>query len=447
MAKIDGRKAREKLKARGMPYFQKIEAGLAVGYRRLRGEPGTWWCRAYVGEKKYDVERLGIADDDPHTDAFAKGETDDHTVKLLDAATDPVMTFDQAQALARARKGKTASGPLTVADALDQYLERLEGEGSKSIDDARYRAKAFIYPRLGTTKVKALTADDLHRWKARLAKEAPRLRTKKGKTQKHRSIEADDDDEAAAEAVRRRQATANRVLTILKAALNQAWRDDKVSTDKAWRSVQPFENVDAARVRYLEVAEATRLINASGPDLRALVRAALCSGARYGELARLTVGDFHVAKQRKKDGSSVEVGTIAIRRSKTGNARHVVLTEEGIALFRQLCAGRVGSDLMIRKAKGSAWGKSHQKRPMFEASARAKIDPPVNFHCLRHTYASHAVMNGVPLFVVAKNLGHSDTRMVEKHYGHLAPSYIADAIQVGAQRFGAVEPSNVATIG
>jgi hypothetical protein len=40
-------------------------------------------------------------------------------------------------------------------------------------------------------------------------------------------------------------------------------------------------------------------------------------------------------------------------------------------------------------------------------------------------------VNGVPLLVVAKNLGHSATRMVEKHYGDLAPSYIADAIRVG----------------
>ena len=36
-------------------------------------------------------------------------------------------------------------------------------------------------------------------------------------------------------------------------------------------------------------------------------------------------------------------------------------------------------------------------------------------------------LNGVPLMVVAKNLGHTDTRMVEKHYGHLAPGYVADA--------------------
>ena len=40
------------------------------------------------------------------------------------------------------------------------------------------------------------------------------------------------------------------------------------------------------------------------------------------------------------------------------------------------------------------------------------------------------------LMVVAKNLGHADTRMVEKHYGHLAPSFITEAIRAGAPRYG-----------
>ena len=56
-------------------------------------------------------------------------------------------------------------------------------------------------------------------------------------------------------------------------------------------------------------------------------------------------------------------------------------------------------------------------------------------------------MNGAPLLVVAKNLGHSDTRMVEKHYGHLAESYVADAIRAAAPRFGGGEKSNVVAIG
>jgi integrase len=52
-------------------------------------------------------------------------------------------------------------------------------------------------------------------------------------------------------------------------------------------------------------------------------------------------------------------------------------------------------------------------------------------------------MNGMQLLVVARNLGHADTRMVEKHYGHLAPSHKRDAIRAGAARFGLVASSNV----
>jgi integrase len=38
-------------------------------------------------------------------------------------------------------------------------------------------------------------------------------------------------------------------------------------------------------------------------------------------------------------------------------------------------------------------------------------------------------MRGVPLNVIAAQLGHSDTRITEKHYAHLAPSYVADTIR------------------
>ena len=148
------------------------------------------------------------------------------------------------------------------------------------------------------------------------------------------------------------------------------------------------------------------------------------TGCRYGELIVLEVRDFNS-----------DAGTLAIRQSKTGKPRHVVLSDEGQAFFRQTCAGRAGSEPMFTKENG-AWLKSHQRRPMGQAVKRAKITPPINFHGLRHTWASLAVMNGMHLMVVARNLGHVDTRMVEKHYGHLAPSYIADAVRASAPRFG-----------
>jgi hypothetical protein len=55
-------------------------------------------------------------------------------------------------------------------------------------------------------------------------------------------------------------------------------------------------------------------------------------------------------------------------------------------------------------------------------------------------------MRGVPLAVIAAQLGHADTRMVEKHYGHLSPRYVADTVRAAFGTLGLVEPSNVVAI-
>jgi integrase len=413
---LDSREARSRLKPRGMPYYKALDKKLHLGYRRIKGKAGTWWARHYLGERQYAVEPIGTADDQSSADG----------VEILD--------FWQAQDKARERmagrvhsNGKT-TGPLTVKAALDQYLEWLESN-RKSGYDARRRAEAFIYPKLGEIDCAALTADMLGKWHVGLAKALPRVRTAPGNAQQHREFNGDE------EAIRRRRASANRVLTILKAALNRAWRAGKVPSDSEWRRVEPFEAVDAARIRYLTVAESKRLLNACDPDFRRLCQAALATGARYGELTELQVHDFNA-----------DAGTVAIRRSKSGKPRHIVLTEEGVALFKELSAGRSGHDLVLRRANGEPFHKSDQARPMIEGCDRAKIKPRISFHILRHTWASLAVMNGVPLMIVAKNLGHADTRMVEKHYGHLAPSYVAEAIRKGAPVFGFKVDNKIATL-
>jgi integrase len=279
---------------------------------------------------------------------------------------------------------------------------------------------------LGDLVVAELSAEQLRSWLATLAASPKQTRPKAGAPQYKPSADGD-------EAVRRRRASANRVLTMLKAALNHAYDEGHVSNRDAWgRKLKPFRGVEVARVRYLTVDEAQRLINAADPEFRPLVRAALETGCRYSELARLEVHDFNP-----------DAGSIAIRKSKSGKPRHVILTPEGADFFRQHCAGRRGSEIIFRHDDGTRWNKSEQSRPMKEACEHTKIMPGVSFHILRHTWASLAVMAGVPLLVVAKNLGHADTRMVEKHYGHLAPSYIADAIRAGAPRFGTVTPSKV----
>jgi site-specific recombinase XerD len=56
----------------------------------------------------------------------------------------------------------------------------------------------------------------------------------------------------------------------------------------------------------------------------------------------------------------------------------------------------------------------------------------VTFHTLRHTFASHAVMNGVDLFTVGKLLGHRTIQQTQR-YAHLAPDHMRSAVEQTAR--------------
>src|SRR5262245_3032144 len=396
---LETRESRLKLKARGKPYYVSVGKTAHLGYRKNAKTPSTWVVRRYRGDGVYTTATLGLADD--HTDADA--------VHVLD--------FWQAQEVARgADPGR--KGALTVKDAADAYLAHMEGR--PSLRDSRGRLNAYVLPMLGDKDPAKLEAEDIRRWHRDIARMPARIRTGRGQPQNYRKTEGD-------EAIRKRQASANRCLALLKRCLNLAVENKKLSPGE-WSRVKPFTGVDVARSQYLSVAEAQRLINAAQGDFRVLVRAALETGCRYGELGRLRVADLNT-----------DVGSLHIRRSKNNKDRHVVLTEQGLQFFRSLASGRPGTELLL----GRPWPRCHQDKPMRLACEAAGINPPVCFHALRHTWASLSIMGGAPLTVVSKNLGHVNTEMVEKHYGHLAPNYIAEEIRCAAPRFDITEPSKV----
>ena len=177
-------------------------------------------------------------------------------------------------------------------------------------------------------------------------------------------------------------------------------------------------------------------MNACELAFRPLVQCALLTGCRYGEIVDFRTGDF-----------DRDAGTVSVRASKAGRPRHVVLTDDGVALFERHGAGKPGTALVFTRSDAVRWGKSHQHRPLREACRRAGIDPPASFHILRHTYATHLLQAGAPLPVIAANLGHSDTRMTERHYAHLVPSHVAQVIRATMPKLGLVEPSQVMPLG
>jgi len=420
-AKIDTPSARSKIAARREPHWTPISKGCAVGYRR-GANGGTWIARLRGEDGRQHYEALGAADD--------AREADGSTV------------FNYGQAQARAReffKRKAAelsgdyvpdAGPFTVERALEAYFHERERRGSRGLTKDLSSARVRIIPALGQVEVSKLTSRRIREWHGELAR-APKLGRagRLEKERKSRPIDSGDTD-----SLRKRRATANRTLTVLKAALNHAFHEGRVATDEAWRKVKPFRETDAAVIRFLTEDECLRLVNACEGSFRDLVRAALLTGCRYGELIRMRAEDFNR-----------EAGTVVVRLSKSGKSRHVVLTDEGRELFESMLRGRSAPEIFPRD-DGVAWKASQQQRRLRETCKRARIEPAVTFHILRHTYASSLAMRGAPMGVIAAQLGHANTRITEKHYAHLAPNYVAETIRNALPSLGIVPKANVASI-
>jgi integrase len=185
-----------------------------------------------------------------------------------------------------------------MADYLEDYRRR----GGKSVEGIESVVKRNILPELGKMVVAKLTPQRLRDWHRGLAERARYWRSRKGAAANLAPFDPKDPED-----VRRRRASANRVLTYLKAALNLAWRNGLVPSDDAWRRVKPFRSVEAPLVRYLSNDEMARLRNASTGGFRDLVYLALLTGCRYGELTRFKVADYNA-----------DVGTLSVRIAKGG---------------------------------------------------------------------------------------------------------------------------------
>jgi integrase len=129
------------------------------------------------------------------------------------------------------------------------------------------------------------------------------------------------------------------------------------------------------------------------------------------------VGDFNSS-----------AGTLFIAKSKAGKQRYIHLDAEATRFFREVCGNHAQGETMFLRNIGEPWAKDSQKKPMRRGCAAARIQR-FGFHQLRHSAASRWITLGVSLKVVAEQLGHVDTKMVERYYGHLASGHIAQTFK------------------
>ncbi|WP_198147449.1 tyrosine-type recombinase/integrase [Sphingobium chungbukense] len=392
-----------------------MSEGFHLGY--YRGKKVAKWVARYRPPGKaggYEKATLGEADDTQDADATG------------------VLDYRQAQDKAREWLKDRQGGPkvkanYTVGDVLDEYIEGFAG---KDLVNTKRRIEKFIRPALGHIRMDQLTTDHIEKFQRDRAKTPARLRTAKGADeQKYRTLDTDEDR-------RKRKASTNRDMTVLKAALNYAFNRRKVPSDSAWRLVKPFKGVEVARLRYLTDDEARRVVNAAGPEFRPIVQASLLTGARWGELRRVCCIDVDLL-----------AGTAWLQETKGAAPRVVYLEAEGVELFRQQMAGRKGDDLVFPGPTGERWNDAQQIRRMTDACTAGSVAPAASFHDLRRTYGARLALRGVPMAIIAEALGHKDERITRKHYAHLAPSHVADMVRSNIAGMGIVQPGAVASLG
>lgn len=407
--RLETREARLRLKPRKEPYWRQIVPGTFLGYYRGKRD-AAWIVRQREGVG-YRHQRIGTPDDHAPSD----GE-----VVLSYAVAVRLATTTQVNT--RGVRPRHYADGQTLNSVIDYYLEhQLAGKGSEAM--TKLWVARHITDSIGAKLVTALDADALRRWHRQLAMKPPAKRklVQPENCPKKRYSEADPAkafDPSDPTQVRARKSTANRILTIVKAALNFAWRNDKLPADLPtyWAKVEPFALGEDPPPRMLEQSEITRLLNAAAPALRELLTGALMTGARYGELCGLQVHDY-----------SSEHATVRIYQSKTGKTLQQPLTNEGEAFFDRLTAGRGATDAVFTKADGTPWGRGDATRPTREAAEAAGLED-VSFKTTRATYGKLLLVATKDIEMVARALGHSDSRITRRHYAQYLPNEVAGAV-------------------
>jgi hypothetical protein len=98
-------------------------------------------------------------------------------------------------------------GQLRVSEAFDRYIPKLRAKNARTAKDTEGRVRKHFFPKFESYRVIDLTQTEIGNWHASLAKSS-------------------DDDEV----VRRSKDSANRVLSMVKAFLNDAWQDNEEAT-------------------------------------------------------------------------------------------------------------------------------------------------------------------------------------------------------------------------
>ena len=215
------------------------------------------------------------------------------------------------------------------------------------------------------------------------------------------------------------------------ATINLEFRHLKVAfnTAKRWKLIEqnPLDGIRYIRIpqsefpRYLSIEEIKKTLDAfKESEFEPIVRFYLGTGARLGEALSLTWPDIDLRR-----------GQVIIKGINSKGKRNRVIplkyspsVIEMLSNLKKRKDGKIFGPFTKRGKELPQWSEWWVGRHISKVLTSIGL-PWATCHTFRHTFASHLVMAGVPLFTVQRLLGHAqiDTTMI---YAHLAEDHSAE---------------------
>jgi len=226
-----------------------------------------------------------------------------------------------------------------------------------------------------------------------------------------------------------KDATINRNLELVRTIFNYCLKRQKVLYNpmvavgllKIQEPPVVFWTLSEAH-QFLEFVE--KKYRESSSDLPFLYKFALNTGMRLGEILGLSWHEVDIPNRLITVRSSFDSYQGKIKETTKGRKiRHVPINSSILDELAHRKAHRTG-ELVFSTISGNPKHRSNVTHYFQKACEEAGVKK-IRFHDLRHTYASHFMMNGGEIYLLKEILGHSDMKTTER-YAHLSKSFLVD---------------------
>jgi integrase len=261
--------------------------------------------------------------------------------------------------------------------------------------------RVYVLPRWGQVPIGRITKTAVERWVAELG-------------DANRGVRGGD----------LTPGTVEKIYHVFRKVIRAAYEDDRIPRLPCPTN-PPIGRGKRKAVRFLTEGEVEALAAAMAPSFKVVIHVASYGGFRIGELFALRLDDVDWLRGTiRVDENLTDVnGHLDFGHPKTERAfRTVPMAEPVMGMLRhqvETASLQAPQDLLFRGRDGGILRPNGWRRRHFDPAVRQAGLAPLTPHDLRHTAASFFIAEGANQWMLAEILGHRDTRMIDRVYGHL----------------------------